>query len=597
MPDLIAFFLPSASQLLALAGVLVVACGFSVIGAALGGRDRLPEADLLVGWSVVALVFVVFGGWLGFALTPLAVLSALLAFGAGVVLWRRGEPMLDRDSLKVMAWMAPLLLATASMAPSQWDEFTQWLPNSRYLVLFDHFPGAAHPPSDSVFPAYPPGITVVYLLVSRLGGGFFDTIAPWFNLLLLAATARLAVRLFRGDDQPTGWTVCAWGVLAVTSLGTTFVPKLVLSGYADTATAVAVAFSAVLGLRLRQGRAPVIQFGFVFALLPMTKQGNFALMGLLLVALGLDALLRREPLMHLGRRLALGLLPMALAVLAWRLHVTAGVGELSVRPPATWEWHLLPAMLTSMKDVALSKGGYFGFGLVLVVLAVAGRGRSRLVTLFALCFLGYNLFLLFVYLAILAGYESANAASFWRYNTHLGLFQMLVLALVAGEALRRLGLWGRPDLRRAALALGGLAAVAVPFAALKWIRFDRNPAKLDAYRVIREMTPLVPFGAPMLTVDARGTGFYGNFASYHMGYGRRMVANVTTFNVDGLGQGLAAYRPAYLWVRTLNPAVVAVLGLPLDERASHLLAAEGTGWRVVKSWPYPPGLDPAAEKE
>ncbi|RAU23015.1 hypothetical protein CU669_06475 [Paramagnetospirillum kuznetsovii] len=585
-------YLPSAYQALALACLVVVVLGLVAIGAALAGRDRLPEADLLVGWSVVAGIVVVFGGWLGVSLTILSAVSLLLALGSALVLWRRRQAPLDGGVLRILVWMVPILVATASMEPSQWDEFSQWLPNARYLTLFDTFPGPGNPPTDSVFPAYPPAMTVIYLLSSRLGGHYFDTVAPWFNLLLLASSARLVVRLFRGDDG-AGWSATAWGVLAVTALGTTFVPKLVFSGYADTATAVAVAFSAILGLQLRQGGGRGLQFAAVFALLPMTKQGNFALMALLLGALVFDCLRHGDGVTRFGKQLALTMVPVIVVSLAWRLHVTAGVGELSVRAVSDWEWALLPDMLNSMAGVILSKGGYFGAGFLLVAIAVLGLGRQRLVTLFALCFLGYNIFLLVVYLAILAGYESAHAASYWRYNTHLGMLEMFVLTQVIGQRVGRLGAISLA--RRAALAVGGLAAIIIPFAAVKYIRFDRNPAKMDALRVIRDMAPLLPPAARLTVIDARGTGFYGNFTNYHLGYGQHVSQNLSTFNTAELAKVLTEHRPDYIWLRTQNPEVARILAQ--DPDASHLLKAEGDGWRVVKSWPFPPGIDPAGEKD
>ncbi len=584
---------PSAAQLLSLAGLLAVALGFTLIGAALGGRDRLPEADLPVGWAVVAGLFTVAGGVLDVPLTVLAVVSLVMAGGAALVLWRRGEPPVDRGGVTVLLAMLPLLLTTASMQPSQWDEFSQWLPNARYLALFDAFPGPSHPASDSVFPGYPPGVTVVFYLVGRLIGHFTDTVAPWFNLLLLAASARLMVRLFRGDDTVGGGA--AWGVLGVTILATTFVPKLVLSSYADTATAVAVGFSAVLGLRLWEGgRGRALQFALVFALLPMTKQGNFALMGLLVLALDWESWRQGGRWRLSWAILAVALVPAVVATLAWRLHVSGSGGDMSIRAVSDWQWPLLPEILTSMRHVAAAKGGYFGLGLVMVGLAAWRRPEHRLVPLFAVVFVGYNAFLLFVYLAILGGYESANAASFWRYNTHLGSLQMLVAALLAGGLWRRFG--GR-RIGRAAMVVGGLAAVVVPFAGQKYIRFDLSPVKLHARATIAEMAGLLPAGARLMVIDAHGTGFFSNYANYHLGFGSHVVSSMTAFNAPAIADQVAKVKPDFIWVRTQTPAVAAVLGQPLDEAASHLLAREAAGWRVLKSWPYPADMDPAADKD
>ncbi|MDO8607490.1 MAG: hypothetical protein Q7R40_13210 [Phaeospirillum sp.] len=592
-------FLPTATQLLSLGGLAVVALCFSTIGAALGGRDRLPEADLLVGWSLVAGLFTVAGGVFDASLTAVAVVAALMTVASAVVLWRRREPPVDGGNLAVLLWMLPLLIATASMRPSQWDEFSQWLPNARYLMLFDAFPGPGHPVSDSVFPGYPPAVTVIYYLVGRLIGQFTDTVAPWFNLLLLAGGARLMVRLFRGDGAVGG--AAAWGVLGVTVLGTTFVPKLVLSGYADTATAVAVGFSAVLGLRLWEtgktggGWGRALQFALVFALLPMTKQGNFALMGLLVLALAWESWRQGDEWGRHWMTLAAALAPAAVATLAWRLHVASSGGDMSLRAVADWQWDLLPEILTSMRHVASAKGGYFGLGLVVVVLALWKRSEQRLIPLFAFVFVGYNVFLLFVYLAILGGYESANAASFWRYNTHLGSLEMLVAALLAGQIRRRLG--DRRSLSRAAVIFGGLAAIIVPFATQKYIRFDRQPTKMNALATIAEMAPLIPSDARLMLIDARGTGFFANFTNYHLGFGRHVIGSVTAFNPGGPGAGVAALNPDFIWVRTVLPNTAAELGLPLDETASNLVAVENGTLRLVKSWPYPANLDPASDKD
>lgn len=596
-----ATLLPSALQAFSLAAVLILALGFSVIGAALGGRDRVAEADLLVGWSVVAGLFVVLGGWLDLPLTRVALAAVLVVVASAAVLWRRRQAPLEPGHLKVLAWMAPLLAVTASMDPSQWDEFSQWLPNARYLVMFDAFPGAGHPASDSVFPGYPPSLTAVLYLVSRMTGQFVDSAAPWFNLLLLVSAGRMMARMLRGDGGRVGWTLALLGTLGVTALGTTFVPKLVLSAYADTATTAAMGMSAVLGLRLLRGGAipgRVIQFAAVFALLPMTKQGNFALMALLLGALGIEALLaggRRGRALAALAALALGLVPAVLAALAWRAHLSGQGGDMAVRAWADWQWELLPAILTSMMHVSLSKGGYFGFGLLVVGLLALGRLRGpelALARVFALAFLGYNLFLVVVYLAILGGYESANAASFWRYNTHLGLLEMLSLALLAGRWLPPL-----PRLGKAVLVVGGLAAVIVPFALPKLFRFDRQPTRLHAMATIADMAGLLPADPRMMVIDVRGTGYYSNLAEYHLGFGRQVVANINVFGADQLDAIMAQVNPAHLWVRTTTPAVSGRLGLELDERSSHLLRRAGSGWAIVKSWPYPAGMDPAAEKE
>ncbi len=602
--ELLSAIPPSAAQCLSLLGLLVVAGGFALIGAALGGRDRLPEADLLVGWAVVSALLTVGGRILPVPLAALAAVAALLAVAAGIVLWRRREIPLGRGGAWTLAWLVPLLAVTASMQPSQWDEFSQWLPNARYLVEFEAFPATYEPLSDSVFPAYPHAVPLVPYLVSRLTGGFAENVVGWFNVMLLACAGRLTVRLFRDDDEG-GPAAAAWGLLAVTALSPTFVPKLVLTAYADVATAVAFGFSAVLGLRLTgAGKGRMLQFAAVFALLPMTKQGNFALMALLLVALAFEAASRGAPLARWLARIGALLLPAVLVTLAWRLGVEAGVGEMRIRPPDAWSWDVLPEMLGSMASVVRSKGGYFGLGLLLTIAAGRDLFRSRsserpTVAVFAIAFVGYNAFLFFVYLAILGGPESATAASFWRYNTHLGILQLFAAAALAGA------LWRSrppgPRVGRALAAFACVAVVAVPFLTIKFLRFDRQPVKVHVRQVIAEMAPLiVPAGAPMVVVDPRGSGFYANYLDYHLGFGRQVVDSINAFTPLTPGQLAAALDPGhafYMWVHTQTPQTAAIIGLDLPGTSSHLLASEGGRWRLVKSWPFPGYTDPAAVKD
>lgn len=608
--DLMGILSPSAPQFTALLALLAVTAGFVMIGAALSGRNGgLPEANLLAGWSVSAALFTVGGGLLNISLSHLAIVLSLLTAVSALVLWRRNQAPLDRGTMLVLAWTLPVLFVTASMQPSQWDEFSQWLPNARYLVMFDAFPGAGHPVSDSVFPAYPHGVALVSYLASCVAGRFAEGVAPWFNLFLLVCSGRLMIRLFRSDDcVPVA--AGAWGLLAVTALATTFVPKLVLSAYADTATAVAVGFSAVLGLRViepnRKDWGAAVQLAAIFALLPMTKQGNFSLMGLLLAGLGLEILRQKGALRRRLPVLIACLIPAVAVAVAWRAHVVSGVGEMSIRSISGWEWALLPKMLRSMGGVIASKGGYFGLGIAICAFVIFGRKTNpaqsqahhaarRLASLFAVLFVGYILFLLFVYLAILSGYESATAASFWRYNTHLGMAEMFAAAALAGAA------WAsRPKSEKLTRGLGVLAAMLVvvgPLAALPHIRFDRQPVKVHVRQVIDDMATYLPPDARLMVLDPRGTGFYANYVEYYLGFGRQVAGSVSVFSPPDMEAQMAQARPDHLWVHTQVPAMAGLLGQSLDAKASHLLALQGTQWRLVKSWPFPGYDDPTAVKD
>lgn len=597
--DLLSILLPSGTQTLSLLGLLTVALGFVIIGAAVGGKDRIREADLLVGWAITTALMTLCGRLTPLPLSVIACVAGLAVAVAAIILWRRHEAPLTRGDLWLLAALVPLFAVTASMLPSQWDEFTQWLPNARYFVVVDAFPGPGMVPSDSVFPAYPPAIPLVPYLSSLLSSSFAEGVMPWFNLLLLASLGRLAIRLYRQDDTISPASA-AWGILAVTALATTFVPKLVLSTYADTATAVTLAFSAILGLHLIGGkttkRGEAIQFAALFALLPMTKQGNFALMGLLLCGLVVESW-RLKQLTRLPKFLPL-LVPTVLLILTWRSGIVAGVGELSIRPPSEWEWNLLPNILESMAEVMAAKGGYFGLALVLTVLACWHWKKDEwaLARLFTVVFLGYNAFLLFVYLAVLNSYESANAASYWRYNTHVGALETLAAVAAAGIAWRCYGA-GHRTLPKMLAALGIAAVIVGPLLTIKYLRFDRQPVKVHIRTVAAEMAPLLPPDAKLTVVDPRGTGFYAIYVDYLLGFGRQVDLSINVFGAKNTLDHLLPEAEKYLWVHTQNSKSAAAIGLPLATNASHLLAADGDHWRVVHSWPFPGYEDPTAVKD
>jgi hypothetical protein len=332
----------------------------------------------------------------------------------------------------------------------------------------------------------------------------------------------------------------------------------------------------------------------------MTKQGNFALMGLLLAAVAWESWRRGEGLPEPLGRLAALALPAVLVTLGWRLGIEAGVGELSVKPPAAWEWDLLPEMLTSMASVVASKGGYFGLGAVLAAAALltlrSERSEWQAVRTFAALFLGYNAFLVFVYLAILGGSETATAASFWRYNTHLGMLELFAAAALAGMAWRRVA--PRAGVRSALVALGCVAVIAGPFLSIKFLRFDRQPVKVHVRQVIAEMAPLLPPGGKLTIVDPRGSGFYANYVDYHLGFGRQVSFAISAYTgAAELARIMERARADHLWVHTQTPASAAIIGLDLAPAASHLLAPEGSGWRLVRSWPFPGYTDPTAVKD
>ena len=593
--------LPDTTQLLQCLALLVVAAGFIAIGAAcralVKDAKTLPEADLLVGWALVATVFTVLGTLTPISFIWLALAVAIAALAALALLIRHNLPLLPAGAAKLALLLVPILLATMSMLPAENDDLAQYLPNLRYLMVVNHFPGAGRPASDSALAAYPYTLAMVGYLAGKLSGTLADNAVNQFNLLLLGTQALLLIRLFHGprETKSIGWGEAAVALVFVTLLAPTFVPKLVLSNYADCATSVALAFSAALAIRVLTERDPpgpggLIQLCLCCAALILPKQANMVLF--LLFAIGMAVAMARMP-----RRLpALPLVGLGAAVpyLVWRVQVAAmgGAGEQSVVPFAKWQFDVLPHTIGQIGIIVLNKGGYFAVaGLLCLVAAWAlVRGPNpaeRLTVVFATVFVGFTVFLLWVYVAVYIGYEGWSAASFWRYHTELGGLELAAAAALIG------GWWHLAEGRRPALpfrlaTLGCLVlALAGPIVGARFLRSDIHPVKDHMRAVAIEMATMVPAGATVLVVDANGSGLSPKLVDWYMGFGTQVHGEISAFTpAAAVGPTLANTTASYVYLLSWNEAIESALGQALPPGASHLLIRAGTGWAPVKSWRF-----------
>lgn len=600
--------LPSPAQVVDLLAVAAAMAALTGLGSLLG-RHRLAEADLLAGWGAAVIAVVAMGtlagggatamGWLAFAVGSAAFVHRLARHRVAAVV----------PVVPVLVLLVPLLVLVVAMVPSQWDEFSQWLYSGRYLFDFDRFPAKGGPPFLGTFAAYPFGNVVPTLMASKLIGHFIDNAGIAVNTLVVAAYALLLARLMaegagQGRQRRIGWGLAATALLLATLLNPTFVPKIVFTAYADMATAVALAALGVLAWRVLaaieagESRASTVlagQGGLVAALLVQLKQSNLVL--LVLVAAGAVVVAARLRLLRRDAALALVLLltPPLLVHLLWRHHVTLNApgAEFVVRPLADWALDILPDILARMASVASNKGGHFTVVVVLGLLGLRGLVRmrtpfDRLAVLAAAVGLGYNLFLLFAYVAAFDRGEALTAASYWRYNIHIGAF--LWAAALYGLA----GLWGRRPLpqrwQRAAAAAAVVVAVAGPWAGLRYIRFDREGDKEQVRRMAAEMHDLLPAGAKLAAVDPEDAGFYVLQMRYLMHHRTGDVLRLyqsypVPFTAPRLAQALDRFGADHAWVHSQDDAVRAAFGLPLATGAQYLLRRDGAGWVTLRVWP------------
>ena len=619
MPTFLNHLLPSATQSLGLLAVLLIAFAFMSIGAVAGRRDHLPEAQLVSGWAVVITIFTIFGA-AGFqAFTALAAVIAAIAILMVFVVFRRYGRIGPEGWWRILLLASPLLALAAAMLSTQWDELTTWLPNARYLVEHDAFPSNDLSPSPSVFPAYPYGVPFIIFFASQITGHLVENAAAIFSLLLYLSFGLFLVRLAAAiakPDNPSdasaaeigrvriGWGLCALAGLLVTALNPTYVSRLVFSAYADVPTSITVGFACALTWMMLNAlskgdqstaKSHAWQAGLALTAAIGLKQVNLVF----LIALCMSALwiAARDP--TIGWRNLGKLAPYAMALPlivygAWRLHVGLhlSAGEFSFKNISEWYIALIPDITARMALIASKKSGYFGIMLIAVLLTLRVGWRpwtefERLTVLTATMFLAYNGFLLLTYVAAFGQGEALRAASYWRYNTHLGgvclLFATYTVAL----------LWRRFVLRpvpRIAAALCVALVVALPFAMSKKLRFDLDPGYGFARSTAVDISRILASKDRLLLIDPLEDGGYLVIMRYHLHRSAFIAGSLNVWNhptPKSIRETATVNKASHIWIYSPEPDVTAALDISLAPGNAYLLERDARGWSVIKRWAHP----------
>jgi hypothetical protein len=615
--------IPETTALADTVALLVVVAGLALSGAWIGGRRRIAEIDLIVGWGVACAAFTVLAVATDISFTAIAVAAALAAAVGAVAVYRRDGRLAAPGTLRLFGLTLPAILIVGAMTPTQWDELVHWLPNARYLVEHDRFPALDRPASPSAFPGYPHGTAFVIYLASRLVGRLAESAGALFNVVLWLSFALFLTRIAReayesggdGNDGrsilepprrslPWGW--CALAVLAVTALNPTFVAKIVFSAYGETATAVAAGASLAVAWcslnALAAGDPTAAQrhawyFGLVSAALLSVKQANVALFAAILA--GAAVVVACDPRIRL--REVCRLAPAALAVpvatyAAWRLHIAFALpgSDFPLRSLSEWFWPLLPDIVERMALIASKKGGYFLIMLAALAFAIRGARRTpsafdRLAIMTATLFVLYTGFLLFTYLAAFGDYEAVRAASYWRYNMHLGGAALVFVVFGVARLVRDRNLSFLP--RRAMRAAGGALAVTIvlaPIVFVERLRFDLDPGYRYIRNVAADMARQLRPDQRLVAFDPKDNGQYLMLLRYGM-HGSAQVTDLVnaffTERADLLRRIVEKRNATHLWLRRPDVESTAVHGLALAPGSSYLLARQDGAWVVERSWP------------
>jgi hypothetical protein len=282
---------------------------------------------------------------------------------------------------------------------------------------------------------------------SWLCGNFLETAGPVANVVILAALgAAMGDVMVAGARHtlPLRFATASATIAAFWLFFPNFERNVLYSSYADTASIAAVGILALLGLSLLErltagynadNRAFAWRFGLVATALVLLKQANPVLLALLtlglLVAGWRSGRLRRTFTIRLSLPM---LLPAVVVFLLWRQYVATNLvsSEMSFRAFALWNWDKVFALLHSLGYEWTHNPPFhlLMWGVTLVgiwKLRLPRRPEEMLAVITAVVWIGYNLFLMVVYLGAMTPEEAGNAADYWRYTPHAG---MLAVATV-----------------------------------------------------------------------------------------------------------------------------------------------------------------------
>ncbi len=611
MINYFSYFIDGQDQFLTLLSVLLLWFGLAGIGALVTGLRREYEATPLYGWAVAVVLFTFAGVLTAIPFTYVAVLLAFLAIPATVVALRRPGGLLAAGSVKIFFIGLPLVLVSTAMVASQWDEFSHWLSAPMFMLEYDSFPSLANPPDGRpMLPAYPYNWPLLTYLSSRIAGTMLEGSGRMLNVLMLMAFGLMTLKLLlkgAGREMPDkpGWVLSALALIGATLLNPTFVQKIVLTTYADTPTAILVAFSVYVSWRMLEALSTkddaaawnlAWQFSLLGLVLINIKQVNLVLAVVILVAVVVVGL--RDPdirFSSLLRRLALMVIPMLVVYSLWRFHVNlelAGIagGEASFSPFADWNVAIIPLIIKQMLVIAAKKAQFFLVMAIAVGFAIRGLFKfggsfDRLTILVAVTFLGYNAFLLLTYVGSFGEAGALGAIGYWRYNMHLGLLAGTFGAYGVGILWRKyIGDLTLPAWLKVAPVL---LIVVAPLLFPHKLRFDLEDPKRRFNGAAFFAAENIPMEKGLFVLDPRGNG-EGSVITRS-----RTKRAVMPFSNYGTHNSVAAIRKllsdlpedGYLIVHSVTPDSNKVLGLELENYVSYLLVRNGKGgWKILRTW-------------
>lgn len=614
MSEYMSYFIEDPRQLWALGSVAVVWLGMTAIGHLFVRNDDDTVVAPLIGWTVIVSAFTIFGTTTDISFTAIAMALGGVAVAAGAIAITRGAMFFDAVWLRMIVLAIPLFVLVSAMQGSQWDEFSHWLTGQAYLLRVDYFPGEGHPTASASYPGYPYGWQILGYLASRVAGFHVESAGPLLNVLLLLTLGRVVIGIaFEsvGKDvrltSMNGWLVAGMAGISVTVLNPTFVQKVILTAYADTATSVSLALGMIAGARaisvmqetsLRQALHGFIVAGLILAVLVTLKQSTLELFLLGLIGLGIFGIshnLRDLPKVFLA--VVIVALPGLLLYAVWRMYVAAELAgeEFSFLPYEEWNIDLIPTILLAMGEVLLKKSAYLLAVLLAIFIGlrafVSPTFSNRLLLAAAIVFIGHITFLFLCYVAVFTGVEARTAASFWRYNQQLGGLAIITISVSVAWLLTWLS--SRFEIQRIAW-LPALLLVVLPFVFAHKLRFDTSPSYAHYRASSVGLMKHITVGSKVFVLDPMGSGESAIISRFQASPLEVPVSFMSAHH-DTSEKNIRAFmghaHGAFVIVHSVTPEARAAIGRDLADRTSYLFAVDHDGAiEILEQWPWPEGM-------
>jgi hypothetical protein len=592
---------------------LILWIGMAGLGALVTGKDRLPEANAIFGWAAISGVFTVVGVQIEKSLFVLAIFAGIAALVGIYRSARTGQALFIPGMWRVLVLALPLLWIAGAMEPSQWDEFSHWLPAPKYLFEFNGFPNKELPFSGPhMLPAYPYGWPFLTYLSALIAGQLILNVTSTLNLFLILAFSTFALRTAQrisGKEVPSSisWPFATAVVLFSTLLNPTFIQKIVLTAYSDASTSVLTGFCLLLGYYFLEslGKRRVVstwssawQLSLVLSLLVNVRQANLVLVVILLITIIILAV--RDPeirLLSFTKHLVFALLPILAVYLSWRYYVAVefnqvGGAEAKFRPFETWNFAEIPQIFQSMGYVAFKKIGFFGPMIVACYFGFKGLLRfqtpfDRIVVLIAAVFVGYTSFLFLTYVGHFQPRVAVGVVSFWRYSTHNGMVAVAFISIGLVYLFHhRTQMSAVPKwLKTTALLL----VVILPFVFSHKLRFDLEPPKPHFTAVAKDIAKTLPEGSKLFVLDPLGTGESHKITYFYLhifGEGYLSAFQAPTLKKIRMVLDRLADK-TFAVIYSEFPGMSEIVGIEIKREKSYLIQKEGNVWKFVRDWQKP----------